>query len=299
MHRSTTCSAEHGRRLARLLDTRPWILPAWSGAGALLLLAGLVSPSTASKEVLSDMDCVVEPSLVVDLGTASPGQLAETFHDRSDFVQRGELMGRLESRVEAASLAIAEADAADVSALELRRLSAAFGSRTRTRNDRLGADEAISAQTLDQVRTETAMAEMQVLQEQRAQAMADLEVVRARAVLARRELRSPIEGTVVARLASAGEYIDSDPVYRIARLDPLHVEVIVPIDYLGALQVGSMAGVTLQAPGFEQRVLEASVRRIDGVADPASATYGVRLLLDNPDMDIPSGVRCSVDFFAS
>jgi multidrug efflux pump subunit AcrA (membrane-fusion protein) len=59
------------------------------------------------------------------------------------------------------------------------------------------------------------------------------------------------------------------------------------------------AQISLDVPGFENKVLEAMVRRIDSVADAASATYGVRLTLDNPDLTIPSGVRCQVDFFAS
>jgi len=287
------------RRFARTLDRRPWVLPVWIGTSVALLVAGAVAPLGASPETLSDMDCVVEPSLSVALGSAAPGLLAQTTHDRSDYVRRGELMARLEDSVEAAALAIAEANAADVSAVELRRIAAGFGQRTQERNDRLDGGAAISAQALDQVRTETAVARLQVLQEERASRVAVLEVDRARAVLARRELRSPIEGTVIERLASAGEFVDGEPVYRIAQLDPLHVEVIVPIDYLGALRAGSKAGVTLQAPGFEGRVLEASVRRIDAVADAASATYGVRLLLPNPELKIPAGVRCSVDFLAS
>ena len=77
------------------------------------------------------------------------------------------------------------------------------------------------------------------------------------------------------------------------------MEVIVPIDYLGSLEAGMNAGVTLNVPGYENKVLSAEVRRIDAVADPASATYGVLLVMDNPDLVIPSGVRCAVDFFAS
>jgi len=264
-----------------------------------MLVASIAAPLGAVPELLSDMDCVVEPSLIVALGSASPGLLAETLHDRSDYVRRGQLMASLESGVEAAALAIAEAGAADASAVELRRVAAGFGQRTQRRNDRLGDGSVISEQALDQVRTESEVARLQVIQEQRTARIANLEVARARAVLARRQLRSPIEGTVMERLSSAGEFVDGDPVYRIAQLDPLHVEVIVPIDYLGVLHAGSAAGVTLQVPGFEGRVLEARVRRIDAVADPASATYGVRLSLPNPDLTIPAGVRCSVDFLTS
>ena len=46
-------------------------------------------------------------------------------------------------------------------------------------------------------------------------------------------------------------------------------------------------------------MLDAVVHRIDAVADPASATFGVLLVLENPDLTIPGGVRCLVDFFAS
>jgi len=103
----------------------------------------------------------------------------------------------------------------------------------------------------------------------------------------------------VERFKSAGEYVDSEPVYEIAQLDPLHVEVIVPLEHLGKVESGMLGEVTLFAPGFENSTLNAVVRRIDAVSDAASATYGVRLELDNPDMTIPSGVRCQVSISAS
>lgn len=246
----------------------------------------------------TDMDCVVEPSIVVDVGSAVPGLLAEAFHDRSDFVQQGALMARLESAVEEVSLAIAGAAAEDGSTLALRQLTASFGARTLDRNQVLSKSASISPQTLDQVRTEAEIAQLQVKQEEESRLLAVLELERAKALVARREIRSPIDGVVMQRFRSAGEYVDSEPVYRVAQLDPLNVEVIVPIDYLSTLEPGMRAHVTLAVPGFQNQALEAKVERIDAVADAASATYGVRLVLDNPDLAIPSGVRCRVDFEA-
>ena len=263
------------------------------------LTMGSVSTTNASLEVLSDMDCVIEPSITVELGSAVPGLIAENFHDRGDFVAKGTVMARLESEVERVALAIAEEIAGSSTAVDLRKLTAEFGERTQRRNEQLLTTSGVSRQVVDQVSTEAGIALLQVLQEQESQKLAVLEADRARAALNRREIRSPFDGTVVERYKTTGEYVDSDPVYQIAQLDPLNVEVIVPVEYLGSLQAGTNAAVSLTLPGFEDRIMTAQVTRVDAVADAASSTYGVRLTLPNPDLTIPSGVRCQVDFLSS
>ncbi len=270
-----------------------------------LVIAGLVIsagltvslPLSASREVVSDLDCIVEPSAIVDLGTSVPGLLAKTYFDRSDYVSQGMVMARLESGIEEASLAITEEIAAHTTKIDLRKASAEFGERTRKRNKSLLKTSSISAQNMDQVETETMIAKLQVTQEVENRRLAELEVDRAAVALDRRSIVSPIEGTVLQRFKEEGEYVDRDAVFQIAQLNPLNVEVIVPLDYLGQIESGMRAAVTLYAPGFEDQSLDASVRRIDAVADAASATFGVRLVMDNPDLTIPSGVRCQVDFY--
>ncbi len=264
-----------------------------------MLTAGLVPSTSASLEVLSGMDCVVEPSATIELGSAVPGLLAETFYDRSDFVSAGTVVARLENDIERASLAIAEHVAASSTAIDLRQVTASFGSRTLTRNLEMLKTSGISKQVVDQVDTESKIAHLQVHQEQESRQLALLEVERAKSLLDRKTITSPIDGTIVQRYMSTGEYVDSEPVFQIAQLHPLNVEVILPVDYLNSVETGMSAAITLDVPGFENDSLRAVVRRIDAVADAASATYGVRLTLDNPDYTIPSGVRCQVDFYAS
>lgn len=276
-----------------------WFVSSWATVCVALLLLGLVAETDASRTVLADMDCVVEPSAVIELGAAVPGLLATTLAERTDQVTAGMVIARLESGVEEVSLAIAQTIADDSTGVDLRKLNAAFGQRTRVRNATLLDSDDISAQSMDQIVTEADIAALQVSQELETQRLAHLEVQRARALLARRDLRSPIDGTVTRRYKSAGEYIDSEPVFQIAKLDQLHVEVIVPIEYMGSLEQGMPAGVSVSAPGFETLVLDATVQRVDSVADAASATFGVQLLLDNADGAIPSGTRCEVDFFSS
>lgn len=289
-------------------DARRRCAPSGSGVQAAVLAAAILclidvnlNASRAEESrsmVVSDLDCVAEPSATVELGAAVPGVLADAFHERGDVVLAGALMARLESGVEEVAHAIAVEIAASETAVDLRAATSRFGARTLSRNERLVEDDSVSAQTLDQVRTEADIANLQLQQEREASVLARLEAERARAVLARREIRSPIDGTVLQRYHGVGEYVDAKPVYRVAVLDPLHVEVIVPIEYHGVLERGMKASVTLDVPGFEDSPVEASIRRIDAVADAASATYGVSLELPNPDGDLPSGVRCQIDFHA-
>ena len=275
----------------------------WTGLVCVACLSvvftGMLRADNGAHEMLSDMDCVVEPSRVVELGSAVPGLLAETLYDKSDFVSAGTLMARLESDVERVSLAIAKEAAATTTSIDLREATAEFGDRTLVRNKQLLKSASISKQVMDQVSTEASIARLQVRQEQDAARLALLEVERAEALLQRRQIRTPISGSVIQRYKSSGEYVDSEAVYQIAQLDPLHIEVIVPIEFLGRLETGTHAAVRLDVPGFENSLLSAVLRRIDAVADAASGTYGVRLILDNPDLTIPSGVRCRVDFLAS
>jgi len=258
----------------------------------------LLQANETSRKVVSDLDCVAEPSAIVELGAAVPGVLAHAYHERGDAVEAGTLMARLESEVEEVAHAIAVEIAASQTAVNLRAATSQFGARTLSRNQRLVEADSVSEQAIDQVRTEADIAKLQLQQEREARVLARLEAERAAAVLARREIRSPIDGTVVQRYHGVGEYVDAEPVYRVAELDPLFVEVIVPIEYHGALERGMKASVTLDVPGFEDSPVVAEIRRIDAVADAASATFGVSLELPNPGGKLPSGVRCQIDFQA-
>ena len=279
--------------------SRDSVLPVVLCAAAVLTTVVIAPPISAGREILSDLDCVVEPSAVVQLGTAVPGLLSSISYDRSDYVSPGTVMATLESRVERASLAIAEEIATHGTSVDLRKTTASFGERTRGRNAELIKTSSISKQNMDQVETETRIAHLQVKQEKENQRLAELRVERERAALERRLVVSPIEGTVVQRYKSAGEYVDHEPVFEIAQLNPLHVEVIVPLEYLGQIESGMRGAITVLAPGFDDKILDATVRRIDAVSDAASATYGVRLVLENDELKIPSGVRCQVDFFTN
>ena len=252
----------------------------------------------AGRAVLSDIDCVVQPGKIASLGSAVPGVIAKINVQRSDYVSAGTELAELESDVERASLTLARRLASTNSATRVREINADFGSRTLQRNESLYQKASVSKQTLDQVKTEAMIAEMQLQQERENMEVAAIEVIRAEAVLNRRTVRAPFDGAITERYKTEGEYVADDPIVQIASLDPLHVEVIVPLTDLGVVESGMRGQVTMDVPGVDGKTFKAIVQRIDPVADAASATYGVLLELPNPDLTIPSGVRCKLDFIA-
>ena len=81
---------------------------------------------------------------------------------------------------------------------------------------------------------------------------------------------------------------------RIAQLDPLYVEAVVPNEFYGRIAQGTHARVYPGAAGDESYETEVAV--IDRAGDAASGTFGVRLTLPNPDYKVLAGVRCVLKF---
>jgi len=161
-----------------------------------LALLPLSAFANDSRSVLSDpsdnsMDCIIEPSEVVELGSSVPGLVDQLFAERNSFVSKGQVVAQLDSRVELATLELANARADLDTSLNLRRENAAFGARTQKRNQRLFNESTISAQDMDKVKTETYIARLQAKQEEDNQRIARLEAERARQALERRTIRSP------------------------------------------------------------------------------------------------------------
>ncbi len=245
---------------------------------------------------LAGMDCIVEPSQVVELGTSVAGVIDQMLAEKNDFVSESEIVAMLDSRLEMATLELATARASIDTSLNLRRENAHFGQRTQNRNQKLFKEATISAQDMDKVRTEAYIAQLQARQEEDNQRIAQLEAERARQALEQRTVRSPINGVIMERYKSIGEYVEAEPVYRIANLDPLHVELIVPVKHLGQIERGMKAQVSIDLEQDSETNHVAVVKSVDRVADAASGTFGVLLSMPNSGLRIPSGVRCQLNF---
>jgi multidrug resistance efflux pump len=124
--------------------------------------------------------------------------------------------------------------------------------------------------------------------------LARLQLGQAEAELAMREVKSPVDGVVIERNREPGETTAGEHVVRIAKLDPLYVEVFVPATMVDKLGPAASASVALETS--PERPLKAQVKVVDQVADAASGMVKVRLSVGNSEYRELSGLRCTATF---
>lgn len=260
----------------------------WLGLG---LLVGQPVPAQGP---LSGFDCLIQPSSVTEVSTRAEGSLAELLVDRGDTVTSGQIVARLDSEVEEAALLLAQARTNMSAELDELRATAELARRKLDRAEELFARNAIPPFEREEAATEAVRAQLQILQAKQRERLAQLEYERAQKVLAQRTVRSPVDGIVTARLLEVGESVEDRPILTVAKVDPLNVEVIIPVSRFGAVQMGDKAEIVPAFPGAESQIAEVTV--VDRVIDAASNTFGVRLRLPNPQYLVPGGVRCDIRF---
>ena len=263
-----------------------------SAAGLALSLA--VQPSIAQLPDSMGLDCVIEPSREVELSSAVTGIIESIEVERGDTVKEGQLLARLNSGVERASAELARQRAESRLAMDSQREKLELANRSKKRVDTLHSNKMISEKEQDETRTTARLAKLDYDTAVEQKTIAELEYQRALEILKLREITSPLDGYVVDRFKSVGEYVEEQPILVLAQVNPLHVEVIAPVDLYQQIKTGMTARIYPEAPiGGE---LEAMVKTVDPVVDAASGTFRVRLELDNSDNRIPAGIACSIAF---
>jgi RND family efflux transporter MFP subunit len=257
-----------------------------------LVLALLAAQLRAAE--IPQLDCVVEPHMVVDLSTQIDSIVDTMYVERGDVVEKDQLLITLDSGVEQAAVESARARAAADAGVRAGQVSVAFAERREERIQALYDENAVSSDQFDEAETETRLARLQLNQAEEAARLAALELHRVEETLRRHTIRSPIDGVVVQRYLSPGESVRFQPMLRLAQIDPLRVEVIVPVSAFGKIQVGQKAIVQPEEPMTGN--YEAEVVIVDRVADASSGTFRVALDLPNPDYSLPSGLKCMVQF---
>jgi multidrug resistance efflux pump len=208
---------------------------------------------------------------------------------------------RVKVKVAQASLDLALARAELEVVIKARRAELDLAIRKEERSNQLYKKDFVPFAEMDESETNRRLAEAQLdeavenkkfaeLEYKRAQAqldeilvakrLAELEYERASEVVKRLIIKSPIDGVVVERYLSSGEYVEEQSILKLAQIHPLNVEVILPVKLYLSIKVG----------------MRAVVKVVDKVVDAASGTFGVRLELPNPTYKLPGGLKCKVIF---
>jgi len=259
---------------------------------SMILAAILAGPAMAA-----EYDCLIEARQQVDIRSPVDAVVESVLIQRGDFVKRGQVIATLESGPERAALELAKSRFAMQGELKAAEARLDLAQKKMIRAEELYKQNFVSVNARDEAEAEYQFSSEQLRQARENQKLAELEVKRSEEVLAMRTIRSPLTGVVVDVPQKPGEFASSDakdPIAKLAEIDPLNVEVILPVALYGKVKMGQRAQVVPEQPVGGR--YEAAVKVVDRVIDAASGTFGVRLQLPNPGNRVPAGVKCRVKF---
>lgn len=260
-------------------------------------LAIVLPVAAQAAEPRGGYDCIIEARQTVEIRSPVEALIESVKVQRGDFVAKGQVIATLHSGPERAALELAKTRAQAQGEIKVAEARVEITEKKFRRAEDLFAQNFISANARDEARADYQLAKEDLGRTRENQRLAEQEMQRSAEVLALRTITSPFSGVVVEVMLRPGEFgatTIKDPIMKLAEIDPLNVEVILPVNLYGKIKIGQKATVMPEAPigGNYASV----VRVVDRVIDAKSGTFGVRLDLGNTRRGIPAGVRCRVQF---
>ena len=263
-----------------------------------LALGAFLCPAIVSSVFAGDFDCVIEPRQVLEIRSPIEGLIARVNVDRGDLVKAGQEIAVLDTAVERVAAAIAKQRAEMEGAVASGEARIEYSSGKAARAEQLHKDKFMSAQLRDEAITEKRLAEAELRDARDNRKLADLEHKRQLELIRLKTIRSPINGVVVERILNTGELAEAGvgrkPIFKLAEIDTLYVEVLLPVEAYGQVKPGMQVDVHPEIPAGARH--QATVKVIDRLLDAASGTFGVRLELPNKQHNVPAGIRCKASF---
>ncbi|MEO1717824.1 MAG: efflux RND transporter periplasmic adaptor subunit [Planctomycetota bacterium] len=238
---------------------------------------------------------VSRPADVRELAFGIRGTVAETLVEPGDRVEPGDLLIRLDDRVQAAQVELSRSQAEDDSRLKIATLAVEFqrdeleitlNSRERGGAADQDVREAQFAYDRSLIDVKAAEADM---------VARNLTLERETARLDEMRILAPIAGDIVDTPKQTGETVDElTTVITLVNTDQLHIDVTVAPNTARAMSIGQPATVVWQDIDAEP-VTDARVIFIPATGDPSVRQVAVRVEVPNPDR-LPSGLHARVSF---
>lgn len=249
----------------------------------------------------------------VTLSSESEGTIDKVHADLGDPVRKGQVLlsvvpdefrfraeqARAEAAQVAAKLGIApDTETAEIDGTSLVRKAVAEYNNAKTDLERrkgIFEKNLIARKEVDdaEARYLVAEANLRAAREEANNLLATLRGKRAQVGIAEKKLadtqvRSPIDGSVEARLVSAGEYLKvAAPMFRLVNDRPIRMLGEVPEFYAGSLRAG--LAVELSVDGRPGKVYRGTLRRIAPSSNVANRAINVEALFPNESGELKSG----------
>jgi RND family efflux transporter MFP subunit len=263
---------------------------------ALAQTAAAARPAAAAAAAAADggFDCLLEPWQLIEVRSPVDGIIANITVNRGDNIRRGQTLVELQSQSERVAVDLARLRSKLQGQVVAAENRIDYATKRLARLADLEKDNFSSAQARDEADAEKRLAEAELQSALEGRELAKLELLRAQEQLALRTVTAPFAGVVVDRMLNVGELAEAGsgrkPVLKVAQIDPMRADVVLPAALFGQVKVGTKAAVRARVGGGQ---FAAVVKSVDRVIDAASGTFVARLEVPNPGGQVPGGSRCA------
>jgi membrane fusion protein (multidrug efflux system) len=202
----------------------------------------------------------------VTVAADADGTIVKIAAESGAFVKAGDLLIGLDTSVEMAQLAAAEAGAA-LAKLQFER-----------------ASELVGKQTISKSEFDSATAQLN---------QAGANVAALKATIEKKHVRAPFDGRVGIRLVNLGQFVARGrALLPLQKLDPIYVNFNIPQRQLASLVIGQKISVTVDA---FTRPFEGKITAVNSEVDAATRNVSVQALIANPEEKLRSGMFVQVE----
>ena len=237
---------------------------------------------------------ITRPSEDVTLSFVRPGRIERVLVKEGDVVEAGQLLVRQDDAAERVRVEQLKVEAENTVAIKTREAQLEQKNIERGKLEEAFKKKAVSKWDVEQARIGVVIARARLDLEKLDHEQDGRKYNEARIQLEQMCLESPIAGKVEEVMFERGESADAlADVIRVVKVDPLWIEVPVPLGQARKLRGAAPAHVTF--PDRPGRPARGKIVHVAAVADAASDPLTVRVEVPNPT-GRPAGEHVSVSF---
>ncbi|MDG1873868.1 MAG: efflux RND transporter periplasmic adaptor subunit [Mariniblastus sp.] len=241
----------------------------------------------------AQIDGFTEPFRSIQLSSDESGSIAELNIEEGEFVPSGQVIARLDVRVQEMQLEIAthlaNTQSQLIAAEETLRKRQAIAKRL----VELKAKGHASQSEIIRAEMELSIAKAKFLAAGEEQAVRAIEQRRAQVQLDRRKIVSPIDGLVAEIHRREGEFLSPlhPEVATIIQVDRLLATFAIPSSQISSFEIGKDFNLQLEGG----RTISGKVFRIGVQTDAQSGTVEVKIVIENPSRELRAGEICTLN----
>jgi len=245
------------------------------------LCCAMVYAQTGSSGITSEASrAITRPSADVKLSFVQPGRVTQIMKKDGERVKAGEMLVQLDDTVEQIALAQIQAASTDTTQIQASQASLDQKSLDLKKLEEAAVSHAVTELEVEHARLDVRIAELALQMAVFEHGQAKLKFKETQKRVASMRVASPINGLVERVAMEVGECVNAlEEVMRIVQIDPLWVDVPVPMAKAQSLAKGQAVQVVFPSPNAETS--KGLVTFVSAVADAGSGTLLVRIEVPN------------------